>query len=154
KAGRQDALYLGNLDAKRDWGYAPEYVEAMRLTLRQDAADDYVVGTGETHTVREFLEEAFGYVDLDYRDYVHTDPRYYRPTEVRHLQADAARARARLNWTPKVHFRDLVRIMMDADLQLAGLEAPGDGRAVVEQQFGGWHRWADQGISMEDYDNG
>jgi GDPmannose 4,6-dehydratase len=116
KLGKQDKLYLGNLDAKRDWGYAPDYVEAMWQMLQQDKPDDYVVATGESHSVREFLTEAFGYLDLNWNDYVHIDPRYYRPTEVDALQGDASKARRMLGWAPKVSFSQLVRLMVDADL--------------------------------------
>ncbi|HEX2979411.1 MAG TPA: GDP-mannose 4,6-dehydratase [Anaerolineaceae bacterium] len=149
KAGKQKHLYLGNLDSKRDWGYAPEYVEAMWKILQQDQADDYVIGTGEAHTPREFLDEAFGYVGLDWHEYVRIDERYFRPTEVDYLLADASRAREQLSWTPKVCFRDLVRIMVDADLELYGIPCPGEGRRVLDEQFGGWHRWEHQVVSME-----
>jgi len=120
--GLQKKLYLGNLDAKRDWGYAGDYVEAMWLMLQQDEPDDYVIATGEAHSVRELLEEAFGYVGLDWRDYVEQDPRYFRPTEVDHLQGDATKARQKLGWEPKVRFRELVRMMVDHDLELAARE--------------------------------
>ena len=126
-AGRQAKLFLGNLEARRDWGFAPEYVEGMWLMLQQEAPCDLVFGTGETHSVLEFVEEAFGYVNLDWRDYVAEDPRYRRPTEVPLLQADPSEAKRRLGWQPTVTFRDLVRIMMDADLEAAGLPAPGQG---------------------------
>lgn len=126
-AKRQQKLFLGNLDARRDWGYAPEYVEGMWLMLQQPTPCDVVFGTGETHSVREFVEEAFGYVDLDWRDYVAEDPRYLRPTEVPLLLADPSEAKRRLGWAPTVTFRDLVRIMMDADLEAAGVAAPGTG---------------------------
>jgi GDPmannose 4,6-dehydratase len=116
KAGLQDALYMGNLDARRDWGYAPEYVRAMWLMLQQDAPDDYVVATGETHSVREFLEEAFSYVGLDWRQYVKTDPRYFRPSEVDLLVGDASKAKRVLGWQPSVGFQGLVRLMVDADI--------------------------------------
>ncbi len=119
KAGLDEALYLGNLDAKRDWGYAREYVEAMWLMLQQDEPDDYVIATGETHSVREFLDEAFSCVGLDWRKHVRTDPRYYRPAEVDLLVGDASKARQKLGWQPRTRFRDLVRLMMDADLQAA-----------------------------------
>ena len=115
--GRQKRLYLGNLDAKRDWGYAPDYVEAMWLMLQQESPKDYVIGTGEAHTVREFLDEAFGHVGLNWHDYVHIDPRYYRPSEVDYLLADASEAMADLGWKPRVTFTELVRIMVDADLE-------------------------------------
>ncbi len=148
KAGRQKQLFLGNLDAKRDWGYAPEYVEAMWLMMQQDQSDDYVIGTGETHSVREFLEEAFGYVGLNYEDFVRIDERYFRPTEVDVLLSDPSKAREKLGWQPRVRFSELVRIMMDADLELMGQDYPGAGRQIVEERFGGWHRWDQQVVSM------
>jgi GDPmannose 4,6-dehydratase len=117
KLGLQQKLFLGNMEARRDWGYAPDYVEAMWLMLQQDSPDDYVLATGETHSVREFLEAAFSYQDLDWRQYVETDPRYYRPTEVDVLLGDASKARGRLGWQPRVSFGELVRLMVDADLQ-------------------------------------
>lgn len=120
KAGLQDKLYLGNLEARRDWGYAPEYVEAMWLMLQQDKPDDYVVATGETHSVREFLEEAFGYAGMDWREHVGIDPRYHRPAEVDLLVGDASKAKRVLGWEPQTRFRDLVRLMVDSDVQLLG----------------------------------
>jgi GDPmannose 4,6-dehydratase len=146
--GTQEVLYLGNLDAKRDWGYAPDYVAAMWKMMQQNDAYDFVIGTGETHSVRDFLKEAFSYVDLDWHDYVRIDPRYYRPTEVDCLQADASKARKIINWEPRIYFRDLVRIMVDADLELMGLESPGDGRKIIESRHGRWHRWENQVVSM------
>ena len=122
KYGLQDKLYLGNLDAKRDWGYAGDYVEAMWLMLQQDEPDDYVIATGECHSVREFLEETFSQLDLDWRDYVEIDPRYLRPTEVDHLQGDSTKARRKLGWKPKVDFRQLVKMMLQHDLDLARQE--------------------------------
>ncbi len=122
KLGLQEKLYLGNLEAKRDWGFAGDFVEAMWLMLQQDHPEDYVVATGETHAVREFVQEAFSYLDLDYREYVETDPRYYRPTEVDILVGDASKAHSALGWKPKVTFQDLVRLMVDADLELAERE--------------------------------
>jgi GDPmannose 4,6-dehydratase len=121
-SGEHDALYLGNLDAQRDWGYAPEYVEAMWLMLQQDAPDDYVVATGEMHSVRELVEIGFGLVGLDWQEHVRVDPRYFRPAEVDELLGDATKARQRLGWRPRTSFRDLVRIMLEADLRAAGLE--------------------------------
>ncbi len=118
KAGRQDKLYLGNLDSKRDWGYAKEYVEAMWLMLQQDEPDDYVIATNETHSVREFLEVAFGHAGLDWRKYVEIDPRYYRPAEVDLLIGDASKAKKKLGWEPKTKFAELVKIMVDADMKL------------------------------------
>ena len=134
-AGKEEKLFLGNLDAKRDWGYAPEYVEAMWKILQQSEADDFVIGTGESHTVREFLEEAFQYVGLDYRKYVEIDPRYFRPTEVDFIVADSAKAREKLEWTPKVKFKSLVQIMVDADLRLQGLDSIGQGDAILAKVF-------------------
>ena len=117
KLGRQDKLFLGNLDAKRDWGYARDYVEAMWVMLQRDEPDDFVIATGETHSVREFLDEAFGYLDLDWKKYVEIDPRYFRPTEVDVLLGDASKAKRVLGWKPRVHFKDLVKLMVDADLE-------------------------------------
>lgn len=122
KLGLQEKLYLGNLDARRDWGFAGDYVEAMWLMLQQDEPDDYVVATGESHSVREFVELAFSYVDLDWRDFVEIDERYYRPTEVDHLEGDASKARKRLGWEPRVGFEELVRMMVESDLELARQE--------------------------------
>lgn len=122
KVGLQDTLTLGNLDAKRDWGYAKDYVEAMWLMLQAKEPRDYVVATGETHSVREFLEEAFGYVGLDWKLYVKQDERFFRPSEVDLLLGDASRARAELGWAPRTSFRELVRLMVDADLELAKRE--------------------------------
>jgi GDPmannose 4,6-dehydratase len=115
KYGLQEKLYLGNLDAKRDWGFAGDYVKAMWLMLQQERPDDYVIATGEPHSVKEFLEEAFDYVDLNWKLHVEIDPRYFRPTEVEYLQGDATKARERLGWEPEVRFKDLVRMMVDAD---------------------------------------
>jgi GDPmannose 4,6-dehydratase len=119
KAGLQDKLYLGNLNAKRDWGYAKEYVEAMWLMLQQDEPDDYVIATGETHSVEEFLTEAFAHVGLDWRDYVEIDPKYMRPSEVDLLIGDASKAKRKLGWEPKVTFKELVHLMVDADVSMA-----------------------------------
>ena len=118
QAGVQKKLYMGNLDAKRDWGYAPEYVEAMWLMLQQDKPDDYVIATGETHTIREFLSESFGLVGLDWEQYVEFDERYVRPAEVDLLIGDATKAKQQLHWVPKTTFKDLVRIMTEADVDL------------------------------------
>ncbi|MHC4075151.1 MAG: GDP-mannose 4,6-dehydratase [Planctomycetota bacterium] len=119
KLGLQNKLYLGNLDAKRDWGYAKDYVEVMWLMLNQDEPDDYVIATGETHSVREFLGEVFGYLDLDWQKYVKIDKRYFRPSEVDMLVGDGSKAKKELNWQPKVTFKELARIMTDADMKLA-----------------------------------
>lgn len=120
KAGLQEKLFLGNLDAKRDWGFAGEYVEAMWLMLQQEQPGDYVIATGETHSVKEFLEEAFAYADLDWRDYVEIDPKYYRPAEVDLLVGDASKAHRILGWQPTTTFSNLVRMMVDADSATIG----------------------------------
>jgi GDPmannose 4,6-dehydratase len=130
KLGLASDLRLGNLDARRDWGYAGDYVEAMWLMLQQDSPRDYVVGSGETHSVRELVELAFSHVGLDYRKYVVSDPRYIRPAEVDVLLADPAKARRELGWAPKVGFADLVTMMVDADLERLGLAAPLAGRTA------------------------
>jgi GDPmannose 4,6-dehydratase len=122
KAGLEDKLYLGNLDAKRDWGYANEYVEAMWLMLQQEEPDDYVVATGETHSVRELLEEAFSYAGLDWRKHLAIDQRYYRPAEVDLLIGDPSKAKMKLGWEAKTKFQDLVRLMVDADMETAEKE--------------------------------
>ena len=122
KLGLQEKLYLGNLDAQRDWGFAGDYVEAMWLMLQQDEPDDYVVSTDETHSVREFCELVFGRLDLDYRDFVEIDPRYFRPAEVDLLLGSSAKARRGLGWAPRVSFPELVALMVDADLELARRE--------------------------------
>lgn len=117
KHGVQKKLFLGNLDARRDWGYAPDYVRAMWMMLQQDSPDDYVIGTGEAHTVREFVELAFAAVDLDWKEYVEIDPRYFRPAEVDYLLADASKAQKALGWEPTVTFKKLVQIMVEADMR-------------------------------------
>ncbi|MEC9054470.1 MAG: GDP-mannose 4,6-dehydratase [Verrucomicrobiota bacterium] len=122
KMGLQKKVYLGNLDARRDWGYAGEYVEMMWLMLQQDTPDDYVVATGETHSVREFVTEAFARLDLDWEEFVEYDPRYERPAEAETLVGDATKARQVLGWEPKVGFRELVRLMIESDLALAERE--------------------------------
>jgi GDPmannose 4,6-dehydratase len=118
RAGIQKKLYLGNLEAKRDWGYAPEYVEAMWRMMQMDKPDDFVVATGETHSVREFVESAFDSAGLDWKQYVEIDPRYLRPTEVDILQGDASKAERMFGWRPKVKFHELVKVMVDADIKL------------------------------------
>jgi GDPmannose 4,6-dehydratase len=133
-AEKQRYLHLGNLEAKRDWGYAPEYVETMWLMLQQDKPDDYVIGTGESHSVREFVEEAFDYSGLDWKQYVKIDSRYFRPTEVELLLADYTKAKKNLGWSPKITFKELVRIMVDADLEGAGLKSPGKGKAILAKR--------------------
>jgi GDPmannose 4,6-dehydratase len=121
-AGETSHIYLGNLDAKRDWGFAPEYVEAMWLMLQQSRPDDYVVATGEMHSVREFVEQAFALIGRDWQEHVRIDARYFRPTEVDELCGDAGKARERLGWQPRTSFAELVRLMLEADLIEAGLD--------------------------------
>jgi GDPmannose 4,6-dehydratase len=147
-AGKQKYLYMGNLESKRDWGYAPEYVECMWMMMQHDEPVDLVIGTGESHSIREFLEEAFGYVGLDYEEYVRIDEKYFRPTEVDYLLSDPSKAKELIGWEPKVRFPELVRIMVDADLELEGLEAPGEGKKIVDERFGEWHDWNHQVVSM------
>jgi len=166
-AGRQKRLYLGNLDAKRDWGYAPEYVECQWLILQQDDPDDFVIGTGESHSVREFVIEAFQYagIEIEWRGegleekglirslnreavmsndlkigdvVVEIDPKYFRPAEVDFLLADASKARARLGWQPRVTFKELVRIMVDADMEMCGLVPPGEGQRILHSRDIHW----------------
>ncbi|MDJ0635846.1 MAG: GDP-mannose 4,6-dehydratase [Xenococcaceae cyanobacterium MO_188.B29] len=123
-AGTQKKLYLGNLDSKRDWGYAKDYVQAMWMMLQQDRPDDYVIATGETHSIKEFLDVAFNYVNLDWNDYVSFDPRYLRPAEVDLLIGDPTKAKQKLGWQPSVDFEGLVKLMVDADLDALGLDSP------------------------------
>jgi GDPmannose 4,6-dehydratase len=164
-AGREDKLFLGNLDAKRDWGFAPEFVQAMWLIVQQDKPDDYVVGTGESHSVREFLRSAFEYVGIEigwtgkgvkekgvlkgrsktYQNELKTgnvlveiDPKYFRPTEVHQLEADIRKAKKQLGWHPNVLFDDLVKVMMDYDMLNMGLQPPGDGIKILKKKDFGW----------------
>jgi len=132
KYGLQRKLHMGNLEARRDWGYAPEYVEAMWRMLQQDEPRDYVIGTGEMHTVQEFVEVAFGHVNLDWKEFVELDPRYLRPAEVEALQADASLARTELGWRHRVGFEELVRIMVDAELADLAQKSSGVRKQVVE----------------------
>ncbi|MCC5665966.1 GDP-mannose 4,6-dehydratase [Nostoc sp. CHAB 5784] len=145
-ADKQKKIYMGNLDAKRDWGYAKDYVKAMWLMLQKDQPDDYVIATGETHSVREFLELAFSYVNLNWEDYVEFDERYLRPSEVELLIGDSTKARQKLGWTPSVTFEELVSLMVEADLQALGHTSPnGNGSqfpldiATIRQQLGALH---------------
>jgi len=160
-AGKQDKLYLGNLDAKRDWGFAPEYVECQWLMLQQDKPEDFVIGTGESHTVREFVELAFQYagIELEWKgkgteekgfirsiasslssplgsgtNLLEVDPRYFRPTEVDYLLADASKAKKQLGWKPKIAFKELVKIMVDADLEALHLPSPGEGARILKDK--------------------
>ena len=141
RAGLQTKLYLGNLDARRDWGYAPEYVEGMWRILQQEAPSDYALGTGESHTVREFLDETFEYLDLNWKEYYVPDPRYLRPAEVDFLMSDSSRACKELGWKPRISFKELVRIMVDADMEAIGLTPKGAGQFILEKKFGEWHQW-------------
>ena len=140
KAGLDKKIYLGNLDAKRDWGFAPEYVEAMHLMLQQDKSDDYVIATGQSHSVKDFLEETFKYAGLgDYKNYVEIDSRYVRPAEVESLIGDASKAKQKLGWEAKVTFKDLCKIMVDSDVRQMvkqmNLQAPGAGDKVLKEKF-------------------
>lgn len=136
KAGLDKKIYLGNLDAKRDWGFSPEYCMAMWQILQQEKPDDFVVASGETHSVKEFLEEAFRYAGLgDWKQYVEIDPRYLRPVEVEVLVGDATKAKEKLNWQPKIKFEDLIKIMVDADLRKLNLETPGQGDRILKEKF-------------------
>ncbi len=134
-SGRQQKLYLGNLDARRDWGFAPEYVEMMWLMLQQPRPDDYVIGTGESHSVRDFARVAFAYVGLNWKKYVVIDRRYIRPNEVDCLCADISKARKKLHWKPRVTFESLVRIMVDCDMMDAGLNPPGEGLKICKDKW-------------------
>ncbi len=134
-SGKQDKLYLGNLYAKRDWGFAPEYVYTMWNILQQKTPQDFVVGTGESHSVMEFVKDAFKYVGLNWKKYVNIDKRYFRPTEVENLIADANKAKKILKWQPKTTFSDLVKIMVDADMRRAGLNPVGEGDKILEKKF-------------------
>ena len=138
-AGKQDKLYLGNLAAKRDFGYAPEYTEMMWRILQQDKPDDYVIGTGESHSVKELVEEAFNYVGLKWKKYVKIDPRYFRPTEVNNLVADIKKVKKVFKWHPRINFSDLVKIMVDADMRACGLEPIGEGDKILRRKLP--YRW-------------
>ncbi|HOX55140.1 MAG: GDP-mannose 4,6-dehydratase [Candidatus Omnitrophica bacterium] len=138
-AKKQDFLYLGNLEAKRDWGYTPEYCEAMHKMLQQDNPEDFVLGTGESHSVKEFAEESFSYVGLRWQKYVKIDKRYFRPTEVDSLIANVTKAKEKFNWKPKIIFKELVKIMMDADMRALGLNPVGEGDKILKERFPG--RW-------------
>ena len=134
-SGKQKYIFLGNLEPRRDWGFAPEYTQMMWEMLQQEEPQDFVIGTGETHSVKEFLEEAFSYADLDWREHVKIDPRYFRPTEVEILRADPSRAIRGLGWEPKITFHDLVRIMVDADMRKLSLSPIGEGDRILREKF-------------------
>jgi len=135
-AKKEEYLYLGNLEAKRDWGFAPEYVEGMWRILQQDQPDDYVIGTGKTHSVREFLKLAFDYAGLEIEKHVRIDSKYFRPTEVEILTADLIKSQTKLGWKPIVRFEELVKIMVDADLKMVGLAPIGEGDEIIRSKFG------------------
>lgn len=135
---KQEFLYLGNLNPKRDWGFAPEYAECMWQILQRKSPDDFVIGTGEAHSVREFLETAFSYVNLNPQNHVKIDHRYFRPTEPEELIADSAKARKELGWNPKIRFEDLVKIMVDADMRAAGLDPIGEGDEILKKLPNRW----------------
>ena len=134
-AKKQEHLYLGNLQPKRDWGYTPEYVEAMWKILQLDKPDDFVVGTGEQHTVQEFVEEAFTYAGIDWEKHVKIDQKYFRPTETEDLVADSSKAKKAIGWKPKIKFKDLIKIMVDADMRKAGLKPIGEGDKLLKKKF-------------------
>ena len=140
KAGLDKKVYLGNLEAKRDWGFAPEYIEGMWRILQQPKSDDFILATGETHSVREFLEKTFNYAGLgNWKKYVEIDPRYFRPAEVEVLVGNASKAKEKLGWQPKIKFKDLVKIMIDADFREIGLNPPGEGDRILKEKFP--NRW-------------
>jgi GDPmannose 4,6-dehydratase len=140
KAGLDKKIYLGNLDAKRDWGLAQEYIEVMYSILQQPEPDDFVIATGETHSVKEFLEEAFRYAGFEnWQQYIEIDPRYFRPAEVETLIGDPAKAKKILGWEPRIKFKELVRIMVDADFRRLELEPPGEGERIIKEKFP--NRW-------------
>ncbi|OGW42629.1 MAG: GDP-mannose 4,6-dehydratase [Nitrospirae bacterium RBG_16_43_11] len=134
-AGKEKYLYLGNLEAKRDWGFSPEYIMATWLMLQQDRPGNYVIGTGESHSVREFVEAAFGYTGLDWQQHVKIDPYYFRPTEVEVLKAKIEKASRELNWNPRINFAELAKIMVDADMRRIGLEPVGEGDKILQEAF-------------------
>lgn len=136
KAGLDKKIYLGNLDAMRDWGFAPEYVESMWKILQHSQPDDFVIATGETHSIRQFLEDAFRYAGLgDWQQYVEIAPRYFRPTEVDILMGNAQKAKNNLGWEPKIKFKELVKIMVDSEFRSLGLETPGEGDRIIQEKF-------------------
>ncbi|MBP7055371.1 MAG: GDP-mannose 4,6-dehydratase [Candidatus Omnitrophica bacterium] len=148
RAGLDKKIYLGNLESKRDWGFAPEYVEAMWMMMQHDRPDDYVLGTGETHSLKELLENAFGYVNEDWKKYVEIDARYFRPTEVENLRANSAKAKKTFGWSPKIKFPELIQIMVDYDFLFLGMEPPGKGFELLKQQN---LAWTDHTLLNEDH---
>jgi GDPmannose 4,6-dehydratase len=138
-SGKQKYIFLGSLEPRRDWGFAPEYTKIMWKMLQQSRPEDFVIGTGESHSVEEFVDEAFSYVGLDWREHVKIDPKYFRPTEVESLRADPDKARKRLDWEPTITFRDLVRLMVDADMRRMDLKIIGEGDRILKEKFA--NRW-------------
>ena len=141
KAGLQEKVYLGNLESRRDYGYTPEYVQVMWKMLQQERPGDYAIGTGVAPKIAEFVEEAFAYGGLDWQEHVEIDDRYFRPTEVDYLLADASKAKKELDWDPKITYKQLVPIMVDADMQAVGMEPIGEGLRILDENFDDWHRW-------------
>ena len=144
-AGNQRLLFLGNLDSSRDWGYAPEYVEAMWLMMQEDELSNYVIGTGQSYKVKEFVRKSFDYVGLDWEEFVKIDQRYVRPVEVDNLCADPQKANRNLNWDPKINLDGLVSIMIDAELENLSQPSPGLGKKLLDKHFKGWHTWEKSG---------
>jgi GDPmannose 4,6-dehydratase len=144
-SGNQKLLFLGNLDASRDWGYAPEYVEAMWLIMQEAELSNYVIGTGQSYKVRDFVSKSFDYVGLDWNKFVKIDPRYFRPVEVDNLCADSKKAKKNIDWNPKVDLDDLVAIMIDAELENLSQDTPGRGKKILNDKFKGWHTWEKSG---------
>ena len=144
-AGNQKLLFLGNLDSARDWGYAPEYVEAMWMMMQETELSNYVIGTGHSYKVREFVSKSFDYVGLDWNKFVKIDPRYFRPVEVDNLCADSKKAKVNLNWNPKINLDGLVSIMIDAELEDLSQPSPALGKELLDKHFKGWHTWEKSG---------
>ena len=138
-ANKQQYIYLGNLDPKRDWGYTPDYIEVMWKILQQDKPDDFVVGTGEQHTIQEFVQEAFSYAKLNWKDHVKIDQKYFRPTETEDLKADTTKINQEIGWQPKIKFENLIKIMVDADMREIGLKPIGEGDAILKKLYP--NRW-------------
>jgi GDPmannose 4,6-dehydratase len=134
-AGKQQEITLGNLDVKRDWGYSPEYIQIMWAMLQLDKPEDFVIGTGESHSIQEFVETAFEYVDLNWENYISCNKNLFRPSEVNDVIADTRKATHLLGWKPKITFYDLIKIMVDADMRKAGLESIGDGDELLIKHF-------------------